>query len=124
MPEFERPRVSEGDYKPVERQYPRFVSDRERARRISSDKINPNEIVESKGMFNALDGTTHSSEAVADLASERYALGREGDLSVSPSEGGLYKGGDWGDYATEAEARVASERHEASLQRRPRQAGQ
>lgn len=120
MPEFEHPRMSEDVNKRVERQYPRFVSDRERARRISSDRINPNEVVESKGLFNALDGTTHSSEAVADLASERYLLGREGDLSVSPSEGGLFKGADWNDYATEAEARVASERHQASLQRRPR----
>ncbi len=92
MPEFEQ-----SNYNRVEREYPRFVSDRERARRISSDKINPNEVVEAKGLFNALDGTTHSSEAIADLASERYLQGREGDLSVAPTEGGLFKGGDWND---------------------------
>ena len=109
MPEFERPIFSEGDFKPVEIQYPRFVSDRERAKRISSQFIDQDEVTETKGDFNALDGTTHSSEAVADLASERYLLGREGDLAVSSSEGGLFKGTDFNDYATEAEARVASE---------------
>ncbi len=118
MPEFER--MSEGIFKPAERQYPRFVSDRERARRISREKIDPNEVVESKGSFNALDGTTHSSEAVADLASERYQLGREGDLAIYPTEGGLFKGADGNDYTTEAEARVASERYQASLKRRTR----
>ena len=110
MPEFER----HGDYNYRAPEPTRFVSDRERARRIEGDKINPNEFVEPKGMFNALDGTTHSSEAVADLASERYLLGREGDLAVTPTEGGMFKGADWSDYSTEAEARVASERYLAA----------
>lgn len=107
MPEMERPRLDERREYPI----PRFVSDRKRARRIPSDKINPNEIVEPKGMFNALDGTTHSSEAVADLASERYLLGREGDLDVYPADGASFKSIDGHDYVTEAESRVADERH-------------
>lgn len=112
--EFERARtrhIEEGTKKPVHREYPRFVSDRERAHRIEGDKINPNEIVAGKGMFNAIDGTTHSSEAVADLASERYLLGREGDLNVYPADGASFKGIDGHDYQTEAETRVADERY-------------
>lgn len=107
--EFETSRRSE----PV-----RFISDRERAKRIQGNNNDLNEIVGSKSLFNALDGTTHSSEAMANLASERFLIGREGDLTASPVEGGLFKGADWKDYSTEAESRVASETYLASQPRR------
>lgn len=96
----------------------KFVSDRERAGRIQGNNNSFREIVASKGNFNALDGTTHSSEAVANLASERFLDGREGDLTAMPAEGGLFKGVDGKDYSTEAEARVASETHLVSQPRR------
>lgn len=78
------------------------------------------EIVMSESIFNALDGKTYPSEAMADLASERFSIGREGDLTVRPAEGGLFKGADCEDYSTEAESRVASETFLASQPRSPK----
>lgn len=112
-------------YKRDNKQPLSIVSDRERARRMPSDYINANEIVAPMGNFNAADGTTHGSEAEADLASERYLTGREGDLSLTPlpksSRLGRVLGRKLGrrfgaidglDYATDVEARVANERFE------------
>jgi len=46
----------------------RFVTDAERAASIPSDRINPNEIVESKGEFNGPGGRTYHTEKAANAA--------------------------------------------------------
>jgi hypothetical protein len=63
MREFEK---IKSDYNVEPTRSVRFVSDAEAARRIPSDKINPNEVIESRGDFNALDGTHPSTQAEAD----------------------------------------------------------
>lgn len=76
--EFERIRPIEGDKKVEPRQPIRFVSDAERAARMSSEYINPNEIVEPKGLFNGPGGRTFHTEEDANAAFQARAseLGR------------------------------------------------
>ncbi len=69
--------IGEGEYKAVEQEYPRFVSDKERAMRVSTDYIDPMETFAEKGNFNALDGTTHTTDEAADAVSERYLRGAD-----------------------------------------------
>ncbi|OGH06081.1 MAG: hypothetical protein A2W22_04155 [Candidatus Levybacteria bacterium RBG_16_35_11] len=68
---------------------------------------NSDGIIQSKWNYEADGGTFHTSEAIADLASERKLNGRQWNLTLTPVEWG-YDADDGFSYPTEIEARAAS----------------